>query len=242
MPTSGSSETLEEIIEYSHNVGAAEVGLRIGGRVFYDMERRAGFGDPTGIGLAGENPGIVPPPSQWSGASLATMAFGQGVAVTPIAMARYYCAIANGGLLMQPRIVREELNASGHVVRSFAPRVERRVFSQRTASILRRFLRDVVLRGTGDPGAQVAGYTTAGKTGTAQIVENGEYEPGAYSASFIGMVPYEHPRYVIYVKLDRPVGAYYGAIVAAPAFVKIARAAMLRDGILPHDASVVETR
>ena len=92
-----------QIIQYSHNVGAAEVGLSIGGRTFYDMERRAGFGDQAGIGLPGENPGIVPPPSAWSASSLATMAFGQGVSVTPLAMARFYCAIANGGLLMQPR-------------------------------------------------------------------------------------------------------------------------------------------
>ncbi|HEY9084469.1 MAG TPA: penicillin-binding protein 2 [Candidatus Tyrphobacter sp.] len=242
MPIPGSSETLEQIVEYSHNVGAAEVGMRTGAHAFYTMERRAGFGDPTGIGLAGENPGIVPPPAQWSGSSLATMAFGQGVAVTPIAMARYYCAIANGGLLMRPHIVRAELDSSGHVVRTFAPEVVRRVFSEGTASILRGFLRQVVLNGTGDPSAQIPGYSTAGKTGTAQIVENGEYQPGAYSASFIGMIPYDHPRYVIYVKLDRPVGAYYGSVVAAPAFVKIARAAMLRDGIAPHGAGAVGAR
>ncbi|MGH7737749.1 MAG: penicillin-binding transpeptidase domain-containing protein, partial [Candidatus Tyrphobacter sp.] len=109
----------------------------------------------------------------------------------------------------------------------------RRVFSERTAAELRTFLRAVVVHGTGDPSAQIPGYQTAGKTGTAQIVENGTYEPGAYTASFIGMIPYRHPRYVIYVKIDRPEGAYYGSIVAAPVFVRIARAAMLRDGIPP---------
>jgi stage V sporulation protein D (sporulation-specific penicillin-binding protein) len=233
MAGTGSSETLQQIVEYSHNVGAAEVGLSIGGKTFYEMERKAGFGTPTGVGLPGENPGIVPPPDQWSGSSLATMAFGQGVSVTPLAMARYYCAIANGGLLMQPRIVRAVYDQQGNLVRRNGPKVIRRVFSRRTASELRSFLRSVVLGGTGDPTAQVAGYATAGKTGTASMVVDGEYLSGYYAASFIGMVPYPRARYVIYVKLERPIGSYYGSIVAAPAFAQIARAAMLHAGVLP---------
>ncbi len=233
MPVRGSSETLEDIIAYSHNVGAAEVGLSIGGKTFYDMELRAGFGDSTHVGFAGENPGIVPAPAEWSDSSLATMAFGQGVSVTPLALARYYCAIANGGLLVRPRLVRAIFDTQGRLVYQYGPEIERRVFSRRTADTLRRFLRAVVVRGTGNPSAQLAGYTTAGKTGTAQVVENGRYEPGAYIASFIGMVPYEHPRYLIYVKVERPEGAIYGSVVAAPAFSEIARQAMLHAGTLP---------
>ena len=130
--TAGSSgtETLGDIITYSHNVGAAEVALDVGAKTFYAMERRAGFGSPTQIGLPGENPGIAPPPAVWSGSSLATMAFGQGVSVTPLAMARFYCAIANGGLLMQPQMMRRRLrskassctaiNAAGRASRLFA--------------------------------------------------------------------------------------------------------------------------
>ena len=233
MPGTGGSETLGEIIEYSHNVGAAEVGMFIGAKTFYAMERRAGFGTPSGIGLPGENPGIVPPPSEWSDSSLATMAFGQGVSVTPLAMVRYYAAIANGGLLMQPQIVRAVYNQQGNLVQKYAPTVVRRVFSARTDAELRGFLRAVVLHGTGDPTAQVPGYSTAGKTGTAQMVVDGEYRGGYYAASFIGWVPYEHPRFVIYVKVERPIGAYYGSVVAAPAFSEIARLAMLHAGVLP---------
>lgn len=233
MPIGGSTETLAQIIQYSHNVGAAEVGMYVGGRTFYAMEKRAGFGDPTGIGLPGENPGIVPPPQEWSAPSLATMSFGQGVSVTPIAMARYYCAIANGGLLMQPHIVRAVYDQDGKLVRSYGPKVIRRVFSEKTASELRGFLRLVVLHGTGDPSAQIPGYSTAGKTGTAQMVVDGEYRGGYYAASFIGMIPYEHPRYVVYVKVERPIGSYYGSVVAAPAFSEISRAAMLHAGVLP---------
>jgi len=238
MPISGSTETLEQIVQYSHNVGAAEVGTFVGPQTFYAMERRAGFGDPTNVGLPGENPGIVPPPSEWSAPSLATMSFGQGVSVTPIAMARYYAAIANGGLLMQPRIVRAVYDQQGHLESTSEPKVVRRVFSEQTADELRQFLRSVVLHGTGNPTAQIAGYTTAGKTGTAQMVVGGEYRSGYYAASFIGMVPYEHPRYVIYVKIERPIGSYYGSVVAAPAFAEIARAAMLHAGILPAAVAV----
>lgn len=233
MPVIGDTETLSQIVEYSHNVGAAEVGLRIGPSTFYAMERKAGFGTPTGVGLPGENPGIVPAPDSWSGSSLATMSFGQGVSVTPVAMARYYCAIANGGLLLQPRIVRAVLDARGRVVQVHAEKVVRRVFSERTAAELRNILRLVVLHGTGDPSAQVPGYEAAGKTGTAQMVVDGTYRTGWYAASFIGMVPYQDPRFVIYVKLERPIGGYYGSEVAAPAFVAIARAAMLHAGVMP---------
>ncbi|HET6896165.1 MAG TPA: penicillin-binding protein 2 [Candidatus Baltobacteraceae bacterium] len=226
-------DTLETIIADSLNVGAAEVALHVGSRDFYAMEQRGGFGEPTQIGLAGENPGIVPPPDEWSGSSLATMSFGQGVSVTPIAMARFYCAIANGGLLLRPRIVRSILDAQGNPIYTYPTEIEHRAFSATTAAQLRAFLRAVVTRGTGNPAAQIAGYTTAGKTGTAQMVKDGVYEPGAYVASFIGMVPYEHPRYVIYVKVERPEGAIYGSVVAAPAFDEIAKAAMLHAGVFP---------
>ena len=233
MAGTGGSETLEQIVEFSHNVGAAEVGLSIGAKTLYAMERKAGFGSPTGVGLPGENPGIVPPPSQWSGSSLATTSFGQGVSVTPLAMARYYCAIANGGLLMQPRIVRAVYDQQGNLLQRYSPAVVRRVFSRRTAAELRTFLRAVVLHGTGDPTAQIPGYATAGKTGTAEMVVDGGYRAGYYAASFIGMVPYPRARYLVYVKVERPIGSYYGSVVAAPAFAAIARAAMLHAGVLP---------
>jgi stage V sporulation protein D (sporulation-specific penicillin-binding protein) len=233
MPIKGSTETLEEIVEYSHNVGAAEVGLATGAQNFYDMERNAGFGTPTDIELPGESPGIVPSPDQFSELSLPTMAFGQGVSVTPIAMARYYCAIANGGLLLRPRIVHAIEDQHGKLIYQYPAEVEHRVFSEKIAGELRAFLRAVVTGGTGKGSAEVKGYTTAGKTGTAQMVVNGVYSPGDYAASFIGMIPYEHPRYVIYVKVEDPQGMYYGSEIAVPVFTKIAREAMLHAGVLP---------
>ncbi len=237
MAGTGSSETLEQIIEYSHNVGAAEVGMRTGERAVYRMIRNAGFGSETQIGLPGENPGIVPALADWSGSSLATISFGQGVSVTPISLVRFYAAIANGGVLMRPRLLSALFDENGRAIYRYGPEVEHRVFSRATAATLQKFLRAVVLHGTGNPTAQVPGYTTAGKTGTAQLVEDGHYAPGQYIASFVGYIPADHPRYVILVKVTRPRGAIYGSVVAAPAFAKIASAAMLHAGMLPAAAS-----
>lgn len=230
----GDTESLEDIIAYSHNVGAAEVALRIGGATLYRMVRAFGFGDRMRSGLPGENPGLVMRPEEWSATTLPTMAFGHSISITPLAMIRAYCAIANGGLLVRPRIVRKLADASGHEVYAYAPQTVRRVISKRTAAILRRYLRAVVVRGTGYPTAQVPGYAAAGKTGTAQVAENGVYVPGAYIASFIGMVPFEQPRYVILVKIDKPRGAIYGSVVAAPAFAELAKEALLHAGIMPE--------
>jgi stage V sporulation protein D (sporulation-specific penicillin-binding protein) len=244
MGNAGGTETLEQIIKFSHNVGAAEVGMDIGGPTLYAMERKAGFGSTSDAGLPGENPGIVPAPTdaEWSDSSLATMSFGQGVSVTPLSMIRFYSAIANGGLLMQPHIVHAIYDQQGTLVKETEPHVVRRVFSARIAAVLRQFLRAVVVSGTGNPAAQVDGYTTAGKTGTAQMVVDGGYPAGYYASSFIGMIPYEHPRYVIYVKVERPIGAYYGGVVAAPAFTAIARAAMLHAGVLPTIVAADKTK
>jgi cell division protein FtsI/penicillin-binding protein 2 len=175
----------------------------------------------------------VPPVSDWSGSSLATISFGHGISTTPIALVRAYAAIANGGILMRPRLVHALDDANGKPIYTYPPEIERRVISEDTAAKLRHILRSVVVWGTGNPSAQTDGYKTAGKTGTAQVVENGRYEPGEYVGSFIGYVPADAPKYVILVKIERPRGAYYGAVVAAPIFAQLARAAMLNDNVLP---------
>lgn len=227
------TETLEEIIAKSHNVGAAEVGLRIGRATMFEELRRFGFGSQTGVALPGENPGIVPPLGAWSETSLPTISFGHGIATTPIAMVRAYAAIANGGLLLRPRIVSEILENDGRVAYRYGREVDRRAITPQTAKILRGYLRAVVTRGTGNPTAQVPGYTTAGKTGTAQVARNGYYVAGRYVASFIGYVPADRPKFVILVKIAEPEGAIYGGIVAAPAFAEIARLAMGHAGVVP---------
>jgi stage V sporulation protein D (sporulation-specific penicillin-binding protein) len=233
MAGSSSTETLQDIVAYSHNVGAAEVGMSIGAPTLYAMIRKFGFGDYTHVELDGENKGIVPPVSDWSGSSIATISFGHGISTTPIALTRAYAAIANGGLLMRPRLVHALEDANGKVIYTYAPEIEHRAISEATAAKLRQILRAVVTYGTGNPSARTPGYTTAGKTGTAQVVENGRYEPGEYVGSFIGYVPADVPRYVIFVKIDRPRGAYYGGTVAAPIFADLARTVMLHDDVMP---------
>jgi cell division protein FtsI (penicillin-binding protein 3) len=228
------SESIEDIIAYSHNVGAAEIGLGVGKTAMYRMIRKFGFGDYTNIELPGENPGIVTAPADWSGSSLATISFGHGISITPIALARGYAAIANGGILMRPRVVSALLAPDGTPIYRYGPEVERRVVSEKTAATLRRYLRAVVTRGTGNPTAKVPGFTTAGKTGTAQVVENGVYASGQYNASFAGYIPADHPRFVIVVKVERPRGSIYGGQVAAPIFTKIAHEAMIHVGVVPH--------
>jgi stage V sporulation protein D (sporulation-specific penicillin-binding protein) len=243
MPSGHARETLSDIVTFSHNVGAAEVALRLGKKTMAEYIRRFGIYDTSGIDLPGESPGIIDPPDQWFGSREATIAFGQGVSVTALALARAYAAIANGGELMRPLIVREVLDPSGQVVRRYQPEVVRRIMRPQTAATLLVMLRDVVKRGTGT-NAAIAGYAVAGKTGTAQIVERGEYEPGEYIASFVGIVPADRPQYVILINVERPRGAYYGGTVAAPAFRELARRVLWREGVLPTraDAVVYETR
>jgi stage V sporulation protein D (sporulation-specific penicillin-binding protein) len=233
MAGSSSTESLEDIVAYSHNVGAAEVGMSIGAPTLYKMIKSFGFGDDTHIETGGENDGIVPPVSDWSGSSLATISFGHGISTTPIALTRAYAAIANGGLLMRPRLVHALEDANGKVIYTYGQEIERRAISEQTAAKLRHILRSVVVYGTGNPSARTPGYTTAGKTGTAQVVENGRYEPGEYIGSFIGYVPAEAPRYVIFVKIERPRGAYYGGVVAAPIFSQLAHTVMLDADVMP---------
>lgn len=239
MASGKSSETLGDIVVLSHNVGAAEVALAIGAHTMDAMVRRFRFGEVTDVGLPGESPGILAPLADWSETTLPTMAFGHGIAVTPLALARAYCAIANGGVLLRPRILREVRDAQGGTVYRYGREVEGRAISERTATILRGFLRAVVTRGTGRDGARVPGYTTAGKTGTAQVASGGGYAAGDYIASFVGYVPADVPRYVILVKIDKPRGAIYGGVVAAPVFSRIARAAMIHAGILPAGPRLV---
>lgn len=230
----GPSESIEQIIALSHNVGAAELGMATGAKAMYRTIHAFGFGEPTRIELPGENPGLLIDPKDFSGSSLPTISFGHSISVTPLQLIRAYAAIANGGVLLRPRIVHALADASGDPIYRYPPEIERRAISARTAATLRRYLRAVVLHGTAKGKAEIPGYTTAGKTGTAQVVENGHYEPGAYVASFIGMVPAERPKYVILVKVERPHGSIYGSAVAAPVFAALARAAMLHAGFMPE--------
>jgi cell division protein FtsI/penicillin-binding protein 2 len=216
----GGPLTLSQVLMYSSDVGSVKMALRLGEDRFYRRILNYGFDAETGIGLPGEESGLLAPPRRWSGVSIGQIAIGQGISVTPLQMARVYSALANGGVMVQPKIVREIGRGDDDGVPQ--PSLRRRVMSERTAEIMKQMLTGVVEHGTG-VAAQLAGYTSAGKTGTAQKIDaTGHYSHREYVASFMGFAPAEKPAVTILVVIDTPVGAIYGAQVAAPAWKSIA--------------------
>jgi cell division protein FtsI (penicillin-binding protein 3) len=209
--------SVRAIVERSSNIGTITIAQRLGeGRLAYWIDR-FGFGKPTGIDFPGESPGFALPPGEWSGSTIGTVPIGHGIAVTPIQMARAYAAIANGGILVQPRLVERVDGKSVERPRG------KRIVSRRVSRDMLAMLRGVVVEGTGTQAA-IPGYTVAGKTGTAAKIDaGGGYSHTDYVASFVGLVPATKPRLVIMVMVDEPSGAFYGGDVAAPAFREIAR-------------------
>jgi len=217
--------SVAHILRLSSNIGATKVGEKLGAERFYHYVRSFGFGAPTGIGLPGETSGLVRPPEKWTTVDLAAASFGQGVSVSALQLAMALGAVANDGLLMQPLIVREVLDAEGKVLRRNKPRAVRRVISAATAQQLKKLLADVLKPGGTGTEAALAQYQAAGKTGTAQKSnrQRGGYDKDRYTASFVGFVPAIDPRILVVVVIDEPKKGFYGGVVSAPAFRRIAR-------------------
>jgi cell division protein FtsI/penicillin-binding protein 2 len=224
------SLTVAQILAQSSNVGAVKIGLELGAERFYDWVRRFGFGDPTGIAFPGEERGIVPTPSEFSGSTMGNLPIGQGLSVTPMQMAAAYAAIANGGVLRPPQLLLREGDSP------VAPPDGHRVISARTAAQLRQMLEGVLAPGGTASEVSVPGYTLAGKTGTAQVAVDGGYSKTQYVASFVGFAPAQNPRLLVAVVVDEPQGDYYGGTVAAPAFGEIAKFALPYLKIPPDEA------
>jgi cell division protein FtsI (penicillin-binding protein 3) len=214
------SLTVAQILAQSSNVGAVKIGLELGAERFYNWVRRFGFGDPTGIDFPGEERGIVPTLSEFSGSTIGNLPIGQGLSVTPIQMAAGYAAIANGGILRPPRLTLAEGDT-----RTPAPDGER-VISKQTAAELTQMLEGVLAPGGTASEVSVPGYTLAGKTGTAEVAVDGGYSKTKYVASFVGFAPAQNPQLLVAVVVDQPQGSYYGGEVAAPAFGEIAKFAL----------------
>ena len=212
--------SVTDMLARSSDVGTIKLALRLGDDRLYRYIRAFGIGSKTGVELPGEERGLLQPPSRWSGISIGEMSIGQEAAVTPLQMVTMYSAIASGGILIEPHIVHDVFLGSRHD--ALPPAAGHRVLSEHTAGIMRQILTAVVDHGTGKA-AQLGGYTSAGKTGTAQkIGANGSYSRSLHIASFIGFAPATNPAVTILVVIDSPVGAYYGAEVAAPVFRSIA--------------------
>lgn len=222
------SLTTSQILAQSSNVGTIMVGQRLGATRFDRWVRRFGFGRPTGVDLPGEESGLVLPLDEYSGSSMGNLPIGQGESVTPMQLATAYAAIANGGVLRTPRLIAK---VDGRRVKA---RPGRRVVSEQTSREVRDMLKGVVAAGGTASEVQIEGYTLAGKTGTANKVENGTYSKSKYIASFAGFAPADDPELLITVMVDEPSGgSIYGGEVAAPAFEEIARFALPYLGIAP---------
>ncbi|MCK6455160.1 MAG: penicillin-binding protein 2 [Phycisphaerae bacterium] len=216
-----SALTFEEVLIKSSNIGMAKIGKRLGNQRLAAALRTFGFGEKTGIDLDGDNPGIVPGTHAWTSFTTTSIPMGQEIAVTPLQLARAFCSFANGGLLVQPHLIRAVLAPDGTIVEDFASPPTRRAIPRRAADTMKRnILAAVINSGTGTRAA-LTRYQVFGKTGTAQIPKpgGGGYIPDAYQSSFIGGAPLEDPRLVVFVSIrkpDRSIG-YYGGTVAAPA-------------------------
>jgi cell division protein FtsI (penicillin-binding protein 3) len=214
--------TTAGILAQSSNVGAITIGLREGADRFDRWMHRFGFGKPTGVDLPGEERGLVLPRDKYSGSTMGNLPIGQGLSVTPMQMATAYAAIANGGILRAPHIVRD---VDGKPVRE---PLGRRVISPAVAAQLRTMLEGVFGPGGTASEVSIPGYQLAGKTGTASKIDpaTGEYSKSHYVASFMGFAPAAKPRLLVAVMADEPQGAIYGGTVAAPAFGRIMQFAL----------------
>jgi cell division protein FtsI (penicillin-binding protein 3) len=225
--------SFSQILEFSSNVGAAKLGLRLGQQRLYEALRNFGFGSKSGVDLPGEIKGLVRDWHDWSGLSIGAISFGQEVGVTSIQLLAAINAIANGGYRFRPSIVDRIIDEKGDLVSIRAP--ERvRLISPSTAAAVSDAFEGVVLRGTGRRAA-LEGYRAAGKTGTAQKIVEGErlYSSNKYVASFVGFAPLPRPRITILVQIDEPKGIHYGGDVCAPVFQKIAQETLLQLRVPP---------
>ncbi|MBZ5514056.1 MAG: transpeptidase family protein [Acidobacteriia bacterium] len=212
--------TVRQVVAKSSDVGAIKLGLRLGEERLYRYIRGFGFGSPGGIELPGEERGLLQPPAHWSGISIGEISMGQEVGVTALQLVSAYSAIANGGVLHPPRVVGDVFLGDSH--ERAAPAMGRRLVSRETAEEMKEILAEVVEEGTGIT-ARLAGYSAAGKTGTAQKIDSsGTYSKAYYVSSFVGFAPVRNPAVTILVVIDSPVGGYYGREVAAPVFRSIA--------------------
>ncbi len=222
--------TLADVIRVSSNIGIAKFSTRLSNVELYEGFRDFGFGTATGVDLPAESPGRLRNPRAWSDVSSASIAMGYEVAVTPLQLAAAYGALANGGVLLEPRRVRAVAGADGRIAWRAGPRPVRRAVSAAVASQLVRMMVGVVEEGTARRAA-LGTYQVAGKTGTAKRNVGGHYLEGHYWASFVGLFPAEDPQLVLVVKIDDPQGEYFGGTTAAPVVRTILEAALATPAV-----------
>jgi cell division protein FtsI/penicillin-binding protein 2 len=228
--------SVSQIIEKSSNIGAAKIAVQLGQERFYNLVRSFGFGQRTGIALPGEEPGIFHSRATWTDISITRMAIGHEVAATPLQVTAATCVIANGGRLMMPTLIKDIRDDSGAVLARYTPQEIRRPITESTAAKIR----DALIKVTGKNGtasrAHIPGFNVAGKTGTAQKVEDGRYSREHHITSFVGFVPAEKPAFCLLVVVDQAkakASQDVGGLVAAPVFRAIAEKALAYLGVKP---------
>jgi cell division protein FtsI/penicillin-binding protein 2 len=226
--------TLPQIIRYSSNIGVIKVIEQVGSKSLYNTSRNFGFGALTGISLGGESLGKLKSVKNWSAVSLGQISMGHEVGVTALQLATAYCAIANGGYLVTPILVRQIMDHNEDVVYAEDPSIIRKVANGSTMESLRLILRDVVENGTGHK-AEILGWDVAGKTGTAQKWKDGKYSNDKFISNFVGFFPFEDPQLLAMIMLDEPVQPYHwGAEGAAVTFKRVMKRIInMDDEIIP---------
>ncbi len=215
------NSTMTDVLIHSDNTGMIYIAQKLGVDHMIDSLNKFGIGKLTGIDLQGEVSQPLNPPNLWYAADLATTGFGQGVVVTPIELLDAFASIANGGVRMQPEIVKQIITPEGQTI-NIPPHAINQTVSPETAKIMTEMLVDVTDKGEAS-WARIKGYRIAGKTGTASIPENGKYDASLTNASFVGFAPADDPKFAILVILNKPTVDIYGADTAAPIFFEISR-------------------
>ena len=230
-----------KILQVSSNIGFTKVAEKMKKDRFFRYIEKFGFGESTGIDVPGEAAGLLRRPEKWSSVDLATHAFGQGLSATPMQLVMAYAAIANGGFLMRPYVMRRAVGPTGEILLANQPHVVRRVISEKTSTLLASILKDVTTEGGTGVMANVDGFDVAGKTGTAQKADpvHGGYAAKKRVASFVGFVPANNPRLVALVLIDEPEVNVYGGVVAAPVFRNIAQGALRHLAVAPRKAAPI---
>ncbi|MBF0209714.1 MAG: penicillin-binding protein 2 [Desulfamplus sp.] len=214
--------TVKEIIKYSSNIGTIKLSELMGKKMLFDTLSSFGFGKKSGIGLPGDSSGTLSDYKRWSKIDTAAISFGQGMATSSLQLITGISAIANGGLLVKPRIIKEILSPNGEVKKEFKTEPVKQAISKETAQIIRDMMRSVVEPGGTGTNAAIEGYSVCGKTGTAQKAsKTGGYSKDKYTALFVGFAPQERAQLVVLVVVDEPPRSHYGGVVAAPAVKSI---------------------
>ena len=227
--------SLQQIVKFSSNIGAAKVGEKVGAKKLYQTLRSFGFGAQTGIDCPGETSGSLSHYSAWSGIDIGAISFGHGISVSALQLITAVSAIANDGMLMKPYIVKAVTDQTGQRVAVCQPQPVRHAVSARTAEIVKKIMQTVITEGGTGVNAALDGYSVCGKTGTARkLDEDGKYSDSRHMASFVGFAPADRPAIAILVVIDEPKETYYGGAVAAPVFKDIAQQTLSYLNIAPE--------